>query len=406
MTQPSFPGLGLSAPLCAALDARGYSIPTPIQVQAVPLLLARRDLIGVARTGTGKTAAFALPILQHLAGTPPRNAARGPRALLLTPTRELAAQVAQSLRDYGQRLPLRTAAVFGGVGMGGQVQTLRRGVDVLVATPGRLLDLCESRHLTLDGVEMFVLDEADRMLDMGFIGDVRRIAGMLPRERQSMLFSATMPEAIVKLAAGLLRAPARVDADPPATVPGRIEQRVYFVAKADKRELLVEVLTNPAIERSLVFTRTKHGADRVGRYLRQRDIAAETIHGDKRQTARERALRGFRDGRTRVLVATDVAARGLDVPSISHVINFDLPSDPDQYVHRIGRTARAGRSGIALSFCAGEEHDHLRGIEQSTRDRLLVVDHQFANRPAPRHPGAEGGARRPRRARAPARRRR
>jgi ATP-dependent RNA helicase RhlE len=396
MTRLSFEALGLSAPLCAALQSRGYSVPTPIQAQAVPELLAGRDLIGVARTGTGKTAAFALPLLQHLDGTRAAQKGRGPRALVLTPTRELAAQVGESLRQYGRDMPLRTATVFGGVGMAPQVNALRRGVDVLVATPGRLLDLCRSGAAELGSVEVFVLDEADRMLDMGFIHDVRRIAAALPRARQSVLFSATMPGPIVALAAGLLRDPVRVDADPPATVSQKVEQHVYHVAKADKRNLLVDLLDDPTIQRCLVFTRTKHGADRVGKHLRRCDIDAEAIHGDKRQGARERALRAFRDGRARVLVATDVAARGLDVPEISHVVNFDLPNEPDQYVHRIGRTARAGRSGVALSFCAPEERDWLRDIEKRTREALEVVEHAFARALPPNRPRAPGAARRPR----------
>jgi ATP-dependent RNA helicase RhlE len=303
--------------------------------------------------------------------------------LVLTPTRELAAQVHDSFASYGRNLRLRHAVVFGGVGMNQQIEALRGGVDVLVATPGRLLDLAGQGHADLRHVEVFVLDEADRMLDMGFLPDVRRLIALLPRQRHTMLFSATMPADIVQLAASILHAPQRIEVAPPATTVERVEQFVYFVDKASKRRLLVEILRNPSIERALVFTRTKHGADRVHRDLHRQGIEAEAIHGNKRQTARERALEGFREGDVRVLVATDIAARGLDVRDISHVINFDLPNVPESYVHRIGRTARAGREGIAISFCDAEEREYLRAIEKLTRRRITVLACPALPRAAP-----------------------
>ncbi|MBL8729946.1 MAG: DEAD/DEAH box helicase [Planctomycetes bacterium] len=368
-----FRSLGLSEPLLRALAARNYTTPTPIQARAIPDLLQERDLLGIAQTGTGKTAAFALPMLQLLAQHRQRPAPRQPRALVLAPTRELATQIADSCKAYGANLGLRVSVIFGGVGQNPQVQALRAGIDILIATPGRLLDLINQRHCDLSTVEILVLDEADRMLDMGFLPDVRRILQRLPRERQSLLFSATMPRDITELANGILRSPVRVEVTPPAATADRVVQSLWYVTKAGKRDLLTDLLSDPAFERTLVFTRTKHGADRVVRHLRDADIGAHAIHGNKSQGARERALEDFRSGRAPVLVATDIAARGIDVPEISHVVNFDLPNIPESYVHRIGRTARAGREGIAISFCDTEEREFLRDIEKLIKQRIHVA---------------------------------
>ncbi|MBM3580780.1 MAG: DEAD/DEAH box helicase, partial [Alphaproteobacteria bacterium] len=363
MTDTTFPGLGVAEPICRALGAENYLVPTPIQAQAVPLLLAGRDLLGIAQTGTGKTAAFVLPILQHLSKAP----ARGPRALralILAPTRELALQIGERIQAYGRHLGLRHAVILGGVGQGPQVQVLRAGVDILVATPGRLLDLFNQRHLRLDAVSHFVLDEADRMLDMGFIRDVRRIVALLPKARQSLLFSATMPADVARLAHDMLRDPVRIEVTPQTVTVERIDQSVYMVETAAKRGLLTYLMADPALERVIVFTRTKHGANRVAEHLERAGIAAAAIHGNKSQGARVRALEGFREGHVRALVATDIAARGIDVDGISHVVNFDLPNIPESYVHRIGRTARAGADGKAISFCDGSEREYLRDIEK------------------------------------------
>ncbi|HWB50458.1 MAG TPA: DEAD/DEAH box helicase [Stellaceae bacterium] len=368
-----FSDLGLSAPLLEAIAAEGYALPTPIQSQAIPPVLAGRDLCGIAQTGTGKTAAFALPILQRLAGASRRPAPRTCRALVLSPTRELASQIADNFRAYGVGMPLSTAVVFGGVSVGRQRDQLARGVDVLVATPGRLLDLVDSRSLVLSNVQVLVLDEADRMLDLGFIHALRRIVKMLPRERQNLLFSATMPRAIALLAEDYLDDPVNVAVAPTATTAERIDQRVVFVPSERKRDLLVAVLRDPAFARVLVFTRTKHGADRVVRHLATAGIDAAAIHGNKSQPQRERALAGFRDGATRVLVATDIAARGIDVDGVSHVVNFELPNVPEDYVHRIGRTARAGAAGIAVAFCGDEERAYLRDIEKLIRSSLRPI---------------------------------
>jgi ATP-dependent RNA helicase RhlE len=374
----TFSELGLIQPLQRALEAQSYSVPTPIQAAAIPPLLQGRDLLGIAQTGTGKTAAFALPLLQHLATVRRRAEPRSCRVLVLTPTRELAVQILDSFRTYGQHLRLTCAAVFGGVGQTPQVRALSRGVDLLVATPGRLLDLIDQRHLRLDAVEGFVLDEADRMLDMGFIHAIRRITPMLPRERQTLLFSATMPAAVADIAGGLLRDPVRVEVTPVATTAERIDQRVLFVEKANKRALLAELLRDKEIARALVFTRTKHGADRVAEVLARDGVRTGAIHGNKAQNARQAALEGFRGGRLRVLVATDIAARGIDVDGVTHVINFDLPNEPESYVHRIGRTARAGAEGVAISFCDAEETGFLRDIEKVIRQPVPVHDdHPF-----------------------------
>ncbi|MBN2193558.1 MAG: DEAD/DEAH box helicase [Polyangiaceae bacterium] len=364
----TFDELPLIASLRAAVAAVGYQRATPIQAQAIPPALAGRDVLGCAQTGTGKTAAFALPILQHI----DRVAGRGPRlrALVVTPTRELAAQIGQSLAVYGRDLTFWHTVVFGGVHERPQIAELERGVDVLVATPGRLLDLLERGFVRLDDVEVFVLDEADRMLDMGFIHDVRRITRALPPARQTLFFSATMPVEIRELADGLLHDPVYVAVTPPATAADHIEQRIYFTEKARKPGLLVDLLKSTDAQRTLVFSRTKHGANRVVKYLERDGIHANAIHGNKSQAARVRALEGFRRGEFPVLVATDIAARGLDVSGITHVINYDLPNEPETYVHRIGRTARAGASGVALSLCDPEEREHLAGIERLLGRRL------------------------------------
>jgi len=374
----TFTELKLSAPLLQALATEGYETPTPIQAQAIPPLLEGRDLLGIAQTGTGKTAAFALPLLQRLTSTDRRAGPRSVRALILTPTRELCIQILDSFRTYGRHLRLSRAAVYGGVSQGPQVHNLARGLDVLVATPGRLLDLMNQGQVRFDSLEAFVLDEADRMLDMGFIVPVKRIVAKLPKERQTLLFSATMPQAVHGLVASLLKEPVRVEVTPVATTAERIAQRVHFVEKANKRALLQHLLTDKAIARALVFARTKHGANKVAEQLDRAGVRTDAIHGNKSQNARQKALEDFRNGKVRVLVATDIAARGIDVDGITHVINFDLPNEPESYVHRIGRTARAGNDGIAISFCDAEERAFLRDIEKTIRQQVAVdIDHPF-----------------------------
>jgi len=363
----SFSDFGLAASILQAVAAEGYATPTPIQSQAIPEVLGGRDLCGIAQTGTGKTAAFALPMLQRLSVAPGRRVARACRALVLSPTRELASQIAESFRTYGRELPLSTAVVFGGVPIGAQQRRLASGVDILVATPGRLLDLIDRKSLVLSNVRILVLDEADRMLDLGFIHALRRIVTLLPRQRQTLLFSATMPKMIASLAEQYLNDPIRVAVTPTATTVELVDQGVLFVSSDRKRDALATLLRDPALDRVLVFTRTKHGADRVVRHLSGSGIEAIAIHGNKSQPQRERALAGFRAGRTRVLVATDIAARGIDVEGVSHVVNFELPNVPEDYVHRIGRTARAGATGIAISLCSDEERAYLRDIEKLTR---------------------------------------
>jgi len=365
-----------------AIQGEKYDQPTPIQAQAIPYLLTGRDLLGIAQTGTGKTAAFALPILQRLSAVSAVRRRGSVRALILTPTRELAVQIQDSFRTYGRYLGLRTAVVFGGVGQQPQVEALARGLDVLVATPGRLLDLMEQRHVDFRDLTVFVLDEADRMLDMGFIHDVKRIVATLPKERQTLFFSATMPGEIERLAGGILKEPVRIAVTPAATTVERIDQRVYFVDASNKHALLTELLKDKAIARALVFTRTKHGADRVVKQIERTGVAVQAIHGNKSQAARQRALRDFRDGQTRVLVATDIAARGIDVDGITHVINYEIPNVPETYVHRIGRTARAGKDGIALSFCDSSEKSLLRDVEKLTRQPLAIVDNHGFHAPA------------------------
>ena len=376
MTPTSFDGLGLSEPLRLALKSENYLKPTPIQAQAIPLLAEGRDLLGIAQTGTGKTAAFALPILHRLAERRAPRTPGCPHALILAPTRELVLQIDERFRAYGRKLHLRSTVIFGGVGQGQQVKALQQGVDILIATPGRLLDLYAQRHVSFDKVSILVLDEADRMLDMGFIRDVRKIVAACGKERQTLLFSATMPPDIAKLAAEILRNPARIDVSPAKITVDRIDQRVYFVPAQAKRDLLLELLANPAMDRVLVFTRTKHGADKVCKFLRHAGLAVEAIHGNKAQNARIRALEALRSGQARVLVATDIAARGIDVAGISHVINYELPNEPESYVHRIGRTARAGAGGTAVSFCDASERAYLKDIERLTRVSLAVAGHR------------------------------
>ncbi len=370
MTAQTFATLGIAEPLQRALRTENYQTPTPIQARAIPLLLQGRDMLGIAQTGTGKTAAFALPILQRLLEKPKKAGPRQARALILTPTRELALQIANSFAAYGRHVPHRGAVVVGGVGQGTQVKAMARGADILVATPGRLLDLMQQRHISLDAVDMLVLDEADRMLDMGFIRDVRKIVAATPKGRQSLLFSATMPAEVARLAGEMLREPVRVEVTPEKVTVDRIDQRVFFVPSAAKRTLLAQLLADPALGRVIVFTRTKRGADRVTRHLDASGVVARAIHGNKSQNARQRALASFRNGEARVLVATDIAARGIDVDGVTHVINYELPEVPECYVHRIGRTARAGADGVALSFCDPSERGLLRDIEKLTKRAL------------------------------------
>jgi len=379
-TTVTFSSLQLAEPILRALAEKDYTHPSPIQAQAIPHLLAGRDLMGCAQTGTGKTAAFALPILHRLAATPkPRTPGR-PRVLILTPTRELAAQIGDNIARYGRHLRIGHTVIFGGVGQKPQVDALRRGVEIVVATPGRLLDLYEQRFIDFNLVEVFVLDEADRMLDMGFAPDVKRVIARLPARRQSLLFSATMPAEIRKIAQSLLRDPATVTVTPVASTVDRIDQRVCHVHNANKHRLLVHLLGEQPEGLVLVFSRTKHGANRLADRLGRDGIRASAIHGNKSQGARERALEGFRAGRTRVLVATDIAARGIDVKGISLVVNFDLPNEPEAYVHRIGRTARAGADGMAVSLCDPSERSYLRDIRRLIGQEIPVHhDHPFAD---------------------------
>ena len=376
----TFAELGLAEPILKALSEANHLVPTPIQAQAVPLVLAGNDLIGIAQTGTGKTAAFALPILHHLATDRRRADRKAARVLVLSPTRELSGQILEAFRLYGKHVRPSTALAIGGVPLGKQARALANGVDVLVATPGRLVDLLENDALRLDQVEVFVLDEADQMLDMGFIHAIRSIVARLPKERRNLFFSATMPREIEKLADALLRDPVRVAVTPVAKTADKIEQKVIFTDRNGKPDLLIELLGDAAVERALVFSRTKHGADRVVKGLSVAGISAEAIHGNKSQPQRERALAAFREGKVRVLVATDIAARGIDVPGVSHVINYDLPNVPESYVHRIGRTARAGADGIAISFCDGEERAFLRDIERLIRISIPSVDRRGESR--------------------------
>lgn len=367
----TFQDLPLQPAILKAVAEAGYTSPSPIQAGAIPPVLAGRDLLGCAQTGTGKTAAFALPILQNLSAQTPQRPCI--RALILTPTRELALQIGDSFSAYGKHLKLRHTVIFGGVGQQPQVEALRRGVDILIACPGRLNDLIGQRLIDLSGIEIFVLDEADRMLDMGFVHDVKKVIAKLPRRRQTLLFSATMPKEIEELADSLLHDPAVVKVDPVSSTVDRIDQKLYFVEKKQKIELLAYLLQDKSIVNALVFSRTKHGADRIARLLNKAGITAAAIHGNKSQTARVNALEGFKAGKTRVLVATDIAARGIDISELSHVFNYDLPEVPETYVHRIGRTARAGADGVAISFCSTEEREYLAGIEKLNRKKIPVV---------------------------------
>jgi ATP-dependent RNA helicase RhlE len=377
VTDLNFSALGVAEPILRALKGENYSQPTPIQSKAIPALLAGRDLLGIAQTGTGKTAAFGLPLLQKLSigHVPPRP--REAKSLILAPTRELALQIEQSLRTYGRFLNLKIAVILGGVGQNAQINATRHGVDILVATPGRLLDLVGQRHISLHAVSTFIVDEADRMLDMGFIRDVKKIVALLPKERHSMLFSATMPDDIVRLVGDMLKNPERIEVAPQGRTADRVDQKLYFVPAMQKRQLLVELLKDLAMNRVIVFTRTKHGANKVAEHLAKNGVAADAIHGNKSQNARQRAMEQFRSGRCRVLVATDIAARGIDIDDISHVVNFELPNEPETYVHRIGRTARAGAGGVALSFCDAAERDFLRDIEKLIRLKIAVVPHDL-----------------------------
>jgi ATP-dependent RNA helicase RhlE len=373
LNNSSFVDLGLAEPLLRSLRDAGYETPTPIQAKAIPHLLDDHDLIGIAQTGTGKTAAFSLPILQHLSEDRVPLPAKGVRALVLAPTRELALQIFDNVTRLSKHLKLRHAVIFGGVGQNPQAQAIARGIDVLVATPGRLIDLMGQGLVRLDTVTHLVLDEADRMLDMGFIRDVRKILAKLPEQRQSMLFSATMPAEVAKLARDMLWEPMRVEVTPEIVTVEAIEQHVFHVGTSDKRQLLEKLLGDPALARVVVFTRTKHGANRLAGQLVKSGFSADAIHGNKSQNARQRALAAFKSGECRILVATDLFARGIDVAEVTHVVNFDLPNEPESYVHRIGRTGRAGRTGIALAFCDPSERGHLAAIEKLTRVRLAVA---------------------------------
>jgi ATP-dependent RNA helicase RhlE len=404
-----FSDLGLAEPILRALGAKGYSDPTPIQKQAIPALLEGRDLLGIAQTGTGKTAAFALPSLHRLAAEPKGRSNASCRMLVLSPTRELAAQIAENMRGYAKFLNLSVQCIFGGVPVGKQARALAGGCDVLVATPGRLLDLIDQRALTLRNVEIFVLDEADQMMDLGFIVPLKRVANLLPRDRQSLFFSATMPKAIADLGRQFINNPVRVEVTPQATTAERVEQYAIHINQAEKQALLTlslrKGLASNEIERALVFSRTKHGADRIVRHLASAGVNAAAIHGNKSQAQRTAALRAFRDGATPVLIATDIAARGIDVSGVSHVFNFEMPNVAEQYVHRIGRTARAGADGVSVSFVAPDEKPYLRDIEKLTGVRLAALplpenfQKEAASLPAPsRKPAssedAAGGHRR------------
>jgi ATP-dependent RNA helicase RhlE len=371
----SFRDLQLIEPLLRALAAEGYDTPTPIQERAIPSVLSGQDLLGCAQTGTGKTAAFSLPVLQRLAETRVQGRIR---ALVLSPTRELASQIGERIGAYGKHLGMRHAVIFGGVSQFHQVRALKPLPAIVIATPGRLLDLCQQRLIDLSQIEILILDEADRMLDMGFIHDVKKIVAMTPKSRQTLFFSATMPPDIAQLAKSILKDPVRIDVAPATKSADTVQQSVYLVSKASKRALLEHVLLDPSIERVLVFSRTKHGASRIAGQLAKANIESGAIHGDKTQGARERALAEFRAGKIRVLVATDIAARGIDVDGVTHVVNFDLPEVPESYVHRIGRTGRAGKSGVAFSFCDFEERELLRAIERTLGKKIAVVgEHPF-----------------------------
>jgi ATP-dependent RNA helicase RhlE len=400
MTNNSFNDLDLIPELHKALIKQNYTVPTPIQFVAIPHILRGRDLIGIAQTGTGKTAAFTLPILQRMKESYPRKI----KTLVLAPTRELAAQIGESFATYGAFLKFKHTVIFGGVGQGNQVQALEKGVDIVIATPGRLLDLLDQKKLSLMNIEFFVLDEADRMLDMGFIHDIKRIIAKLPQNKQSLFFSATMSPDINKLASSFLKDPAHVAVTPEATTVERIDQCLFFVDQTSKDELLLDLLQEEHLTSVLIFTRTKHKANKVALFLNKHRIDADAIHGNKSQNARIKAMADFKSGKCKVLVATDIAARGIDIDNISHVINYELPNEPESYVHRIGRTARAGAEGTAFSFCAADERNFLRDIEKLIKQKIKVIDHKFhsdgamnatglAAKPAPRKPFFRGAPR-------------
>jgi ATP-dependent RNA helicase RhlE len=369
-----FTDLGLAQPLLKALTAEGYTQPTPIQAQAIPYVMQGKDLLGIAQTGTGKTAAFALPILHRLAANPKKAPRRGARVLVLSPTRELASQIAESFRSYGRHMGITVAVVFGGAKYNPQIKALANGLDVLVATPGRLIDHLQQKTCYLGETEIFVLDEADQMLDLGFVLPIRKIVAQLPKERQNLFFSATMPGEIGKLAAELLKNPEKVSVTPQATTVEKVEQTLFFVEAQRKRALLAELFAERALSRVIVFTRTKRGADRVARYLEASGVPSASIHGDKSQGQRERALAAFKAGACRAMVATDIAARGIDVDGVTHVINYELPNVPEAYVHRIGRTARAGATGVAISLCCDDERNLLKDIQRTTRQTIPSFD--------------------------------
>ena len=401
MERTTFNDLGLIEPILKALETEGYTHPTPIQEQAIPHLIKGRDLLGCAQTGTGKTAAFAIPILQQLQSKEAK-AKRAIRTLILTPTRELAIQIGESFAAYGRNLKLKHTVIFGGVGQKPQTDALRNGVDTVIATPGRLLDLMQQGFVHLNDLEIFVLDEADRMLDMGFIHDVKKVIAKLPQKRQTLFFSATMPPEIAKLANSILTDPIKVEVAPVSSTADTIDQSIFFVDRTDKNKLLLSLLEGDTIREALIFTRTKHGANKVAKVLTQAGHASEAIHGNKSQSARQNALKGFKEGKLRALVATDIAARGIDIDGLTHVINFDIPNIPETYVHRIGRTGRAGASGKALSFCDHEEKEYLRDITRLIkRDIPVVTDHPFVMVGGPKK--AEPEVREPRQPRGPGR---
>lgn len=376
----NFQNLNLDPKILSALESKGYTTPTPIQEQSIPHILEGKDILGIAQTGTGKTASFSLPIIQNLAKSAKSPRSNGMRALILTPTRELATQIAENIELYGKNFNLRYAVIFGGVSEKPQITTMQRGVDILIATPGRLLDLANQGYIRFMDLEIFVLDEADRMLDMGFINDIKKIITKLPQHRQSLFFSATMPQTIADLANSILNQPVKVEVTPASTTVERIDQKINFVHKANKLSLLKRIIKDENPQSVLVFSKTKHGANRIVEFLMQNSISVAAIHGNKSQGAREKALGGFREGSVKVLIATDIAARGIDVPSISHVINFDIPVDPESYVHRIGRTARAGKDGIAISFCDPSEVELLRAIEKTINYKIPVDEtHPYHN---------------------------
>ena len=375
----TFEQLELIAPIQKALKEENYTAPTPIQAQAIPHLLKGRDILASAQTGTGKTAAFAIPILQQLAQDPtPRKGNRPIRALILTPTRELALQIGESMSVYGRFTGVKNTVIFGGVNQQKQTDALRRGVDILVATPGRLLDLMDQGFIRLDNIQYFVLDEADRMLDMGFIHDIRKVLARLPRRRQSLFFSATLPDTIVDLSRNILSDPVKVSVNPVSSTAETIQQYLYHTNKANKNELLLHILEDPDLDQVLLFSRTKHGADRICRTLNKKRIRAAAIHGNKSQNQRQNALRDFKDGKVRVLVATDIASRGIDIDQLRYVVNFDIPNEPETYVHRIGRSGRAGEEGVSISLCEPEENSYIKSIEKLIDQKIeQVADHPF-----------------------------